>query len=112
MSKKQEIIKKIADRLSERAGEPKPCSLCGETNWQLQDMYANIIASHDPSTMNIGGQSFPTIPLVCMNCGNTHFINLLVLGFREELKDLKFEVNAKAEAEAEAEVKAEVKDDG
>ena len=49
------------------------------------------IGSKTALAMTIGGQAFPLVPLICTNCGNTHLLNLFVLGFsREDQKQMSY----------------------
>jgi translation initiation factor 2 beta subunit (eIF-2beta)/eIF-5 len=86
---KADISQRILNRLTERVGEYKPCAVCGKHDWLLQDKFANIPLVSDPSGNRLPQYApmMPNVALVCQNCGNTHFINLLVLGF--DLKSLK-----------------------
>jgi len=39
--------------------------------------------SNAPDYVTLGGRVLPTVPLTCSTCGNTHLLNLLILGFTE-----------------------------
>lgn len=81
MASKEEVIAKITAALNERAGGQKPCAVCGQIKWRIADKFAVVIVGNDPASLHLGGHSMPLIPVVCMNCGNTHLINVRILGF-------------------------------
>jgi hypothetical protein len=62
----------------------KHCGVCGHRNWAL--------GGHVVSPSNVtgggfflGGAIYPVIPVTCLNCGNTHFFNAIVMGiFKKE----------------------------
>jgi hypothetical protein len=100
MLSKQEILDRITGLLAEKTGGPKPCVVCGQTNWITPDKFMRIPAAKSPSDISQGGGSFPFQPIICGHCGNTHLINLLVLGIKsEDFKSLTYpdETNAKKE---------------
>lgn len=83
MASKTEVMDLVVSRLNERAGGIRDCVVCGERNWLIEPMFAQVQATRNLNVAKIGGNSFPLLPLVCQNCGNTHFLNLMVLGFRD-----------------------------
>ena len=93
MPTRQQVEEKIIARLMEKTGGRHACSMCGNQEWFVQDKFAAVPLSDDPTNMNFGGPAMPTVPVICVKCGNTHFVNLLVLGF--DLKELKFDDDAK-----------------
>jgi hypothetical protein len=63
------------------------CSVCGLIN-TFGVGIGMIMFPLQKSTENgyaISRQSYPCIPLICSNCGNTIFINAVVLGVAEAL---------------------------
>jgi hypothetical protein len=88
---REEITQRVLDRLTERVGEYKPCVVCGQQDWLIQDLYTVIPLTGNPNTFQQPsyGAILPSVPLICQNCGNTHLINLLVLGF--DLGSLKID---------------------
>jgi hypothetical protein len=85
----QEIFERIIQKLTEKTGSMHPCPICGQTAWQVGNLYVVQALSPRPTELKIGGPVYPMIPLICSHCGNTHQMNLLVLGFgEEELKSM------------------------
>jgi hypothetical protein len=80
--KAQAIREEIAGRIRER-GRLGACALCGTANWVV-GKYAAVGASNVPANQTLGGAVFPFITIYCSNCGNTHFINLLQLGYTDK----------------------------
>jgi len=87
----EDIQKRIIQALQNKLGPPRPCVMCGHIEWQVADKYIVLSASPNPSQVSIGGQVFPFITLICNNCGNTQFLNLLKLGFTtQDFESLRF----------------------
>ena len=53
------------------------CPLCRGTQWRISDKVFQVM-EYEPGGLILGGASVPVLPLTCMNCGNTYFINALV----------------------------------
>jgi hypothetical protein len=84
MPTKREIFAKIQGLLAEKTGGSKPCVVCGQNRWIIVDKYVRFAVTRDPNLYFTDEKSgFPFQPLVCSTCGNTHFINLLTLGFSD-----------------------------
>jgi hypothetical protein len=62
------------------------CSICGTTNWVLANSYIMISVQDELSSFAIGGPSLPSVAIICQNCGNTHLMNLRMLGLDDLLK--------------------------
>lgn len=60
-----------------------PCMLCKSNKWEISDQVFQVM-EFDTDGLRIGGASYPIIPLTCMNCGNTYFINTLVAGLIDQ----------------------------
>ena len=86
MASKEEILNKILDALKQKAGNrTHTCSICGQMNWVLGDRFVRLPADTRASggvSLTLGGPTYPLAVLICANCGNTHFLNLLLLGFQ------------------------------
>jgi predicted nucleic-acid-binding Zn-ribbon protein len=96
MSNVQAIQSRIISFLTIKLGTTPKCPLCGNTEWTVNDHYFALSLSSHPSQLQLNGPMQPTIPIICSNCGNTHLINLLVLGFKqEELDSLRFIADAR-----------------
>ena len=82
-----EIIGALLERLpGKKLGA---CSVCGTTRWQLQEAFIAIEASTEMGLIqqvdekrlqHSDDRVFPSAALMCANCGNTHLLNLGVLG--------------------------------
>ena len=55
------------------------CPLCGNNKWNINDRVFQAI-EYDHKGILLGGAAYPIVPLTCVNCGNTYFINALVAG--------------------------------
>ena len=70
------VDKKRLDAYLERI-HGTTCPLCGNIHWEIADTIFQAI-EFDHKGILINGSSFPMVPLTCINCGNTYFINALV----------------------------------
>ena len=59
---------KIIKELNSRKTDPS-CPMCGNKNFAVADAYFNNILQDDFSSLQLGGPSIPTIPVICTNCG-------------------------------------------
>lgn len=70
---------RIAEFLNSKVGSPKPCPVCGKTRWTLgDDVWELRQLSKDG--LRVGGSLYPVILLICNECGNTQFLNAVVVG--------------------------------
>ena len=93
MATKKEVQQRIIEALAKKVGEREMrCSLCGDKNWLLTPEFHSISLSKSPKKTVLGGQGLPVVPLTCNTCGNTHMLNLIVLGF-EDLGSLSIDEN-------------------
>jgi hypothetical protein len=77
LSKNQQ--EKALKWLNEKWKKDASCEVCGEKNWQLVgDMVSPLIMSGN--NINLGGNSYPSVSLVCKNCANTKYFNAVVMG--------------------------------
>lgn len=53
------------------------CPLCGNTYWEASDIVFQSL-EFNYNGINLGGATFPFIPITCNKCGNTMIINALV----------------------------------
>ena len=91
MPSNKEIQQRIINAIEAKMGKIPNCSLCGHGNWSIGDHYVVLSTSKNPTQTKLGGNVLPFSPMVCLNCGNTHFINLLSVGFApEDLQSLEF----------------------
>jgi hypothetical protein len=56
----------------------KICPFHGPTNWSIGDMIMTLPFSG--GGVNIGGPTYPLIPVICSQCGYTVLINAIVAG--------------------------------
>src|SRR3972149_4626219 len=72
----QRILSVIRSRVPALHG----CAVCGHPNWTLADGIVAFAIQETPGVFTIGGRTLPCVAIICNNCGNTHFLNVLVLG--------------------------------
>jgi uncharacterized protein (DUF983 family) len=72
--------KAIAAALTEK-GVVAKCPSCGHPNFFVaQDLVAIQLQPNINTRFQIGGQSLPSIAVLCINCGDTRLFNVFVLG--------------------------------
>ena len=79
LDQQERIIQTIKDRIG---GEIR-CPLCGASTWTFTEGVAMIQAQERLGVPGISDQGLPALPLVCRQCGNTHFLNIFVLGLSD-----------------------------
>ena len=92
------ILAAIDERLPE--GRVGPCPICGTTDWKLASGFVVLKVEARVRGMAFGGPAIPCAAIVCKNCGNTHLMNLVVLG----LEDL-FQPEPESEKQPSSEMK-------
>lgn len=70
------VAKEKVDNLIKKL-QPHICPLCHKGQWIVSDtiFYLN---EFNKGGVVIGGPSYPVLPLVCSECGNTIFINAII----------------------------------
>lgn len=71
---------RVLKTIKERIGGDIKCPLCGRVAWMFTDGVAVIHAQESLSSSAIPDQGLPALPMVCRQCGNTHFLNVFALG--------------------------------
>jgi len=98
----EEVGQKIVAALRQRLPNQKlsPCAICGTNAWFINKGYVRLSIQEDLLGAVLGGKAFPMIALICTNCGNTHLLNLKVLGLGELAEpDTKAEPSEPVQAE-------------
>jgi hypothetical protein len=63
----------------------RACPFCGKrAGYTLADGFVFLSTKRRPETVG-GGQSLPSIALICRKCGNTMLLNAVVLGLHHLL---------------------------
>lgn len=58
------------------------CELCGASTWGIEYHLVSPMALRDGGSPYFAGRAYPSVPLICSNCGNMKLINVLVTGVR------------------------------
>jgi len=88
MATAEEVLAKVTAALRERVGDERPCVVCGHTAWVVSTRFVVLTAQLNPLSRGMRKEAFPLLPVVCTHCGNTHLLNLRVLGF-SDLKQIE-----------------------
>jgi hypothetical protein len=95
MLNNSEITRRVIEALKTKISNPK-CPLCGYNTWKVDASYVILPLSPNPTQFTVGGKEYPMVPMYCGNCGNTHLINLLTLGFTsEDIKSMEYTENGR-----------------
>ena len=87
MATRRELMDRLIGKLKEVAPSPSRCALCGNNVWRPNLEYAAIPLHGSPKGGKPTSHTLPLLPVSCTKCGNTHFVNLLILGFTEQELD-------------------------
>ena len=79
----QEEREQISSAIQAKAPQVNRCPICLNQDWSLQDGFAVPGIQDNISRIVIGGPVLPSVVIVCTNCGNTHFLNALILGLQD-----------------------------
>lgn len=86
-----EVFKRIVEAIKRKTAERDiRCSVCNHQNWAIPSDFVSLPITRTWGEFVIGGRTFPLIPMLCANCGNTILLNAKILGF-ENLDELKFD---------------------
>ena len=56
----------------------KTCPMCGAAAWNVSDEIYELREFHNGDIVLGAGPILPIIPVTCMDCGNTIFVNAMV----------------------------------
>lgn len=63
------------------------CPYCQSAEWTVDTSIVTPIEVGEKKEMKLGGRFQPLITVSCRNCGNTVFINGLILGCLDDLEN-------------------------
>ena|SRR2546426_8451818 len=61
------------------------CPLCGVSQFTLANDLTFIVGQTDLNSVQLSGPGYPAVLIICRNCGNTHQLNIFVLGVADIL---------------------------
>ncbi|MBI1303247.1 MAG: hypothetical protein GC172_05615 [Phycisphaera sp.] len=70
---------KVISFLNEK-WQGRPCPLCGNRRWSVQDAAFELRQFHGGNFVLGGGAIIPLVPVTCENCGYTALINAIKAG--------------------------------
>lgn len=73
---KQRIIEELSKRLSSNGIK---CPMCGNSHFIIGDGYFNTVIQDGLKSINLGGSTIPSIPIICDRCGfiSSHALGIL-----------------------------------
>ena len=75
----------ILAKLQEKVKRPR-CALCGSETWSVNDGGIVMLPLQDSFEGRVlRGPASPSVLIVCTNCGNTHLLNVFILGVADAL---------------------------
>ena len=72
------LMSKLAAHLQKKWAT-SVCPMCRANSWEVHGHIAFFLADA-PAQLPIGAPTLPCAAVVCQNCGNTIFVNLVALG--------------------------------
>lgn len=95
-----EQIRRIEIKLEELALHGgKSCTLCGQfAGFRVSDGFVFLAREDLVDQLEVSGTGYPMVLLTCNHCGDTHLINLLVLGLGDMIERHLEEVRGAAAA--------------
>jgi hypothetical protein len=70
----------------------RACPFCGKrAGYTLADGFVFLSTRRHPEAASGGGQSLPSVALICRKCGNTTLLNAVVLGLKSLLPPSRIE---------------------
>ena len=54
------------------------CEMCGQSNWTVGDQVTASVNLADGHTYVWAGPNYPIVPVTCLNCGNSKFVNVII----------------------------------
>ena len=78
MLNKTQVLQALLQRI-QAAGKPLACELCGSQTFTVGDFHSMPVTPEPTPGVFISGTVMPLEGLVCEGCGNTKFINLVML---------------------------------
>ncbi len=71
----------IERAIQTNAPDLRACPFCGKrAGYTLADGFVFLSTMRQPTAVDRGGTSLPSIALICRKCGNTMLLNAVVLG--------------------------------
>lgn len=83
-SDKKPWDEQVLDALRSRGAydDEQACEACSHTEWQLGEGWVEIISQMPEKRAAFGTGYYPSVAVICRNCGNTHIHNLRILDVR------------------------------
>ena len=67
----------------------KICEVCGQSRWMIDDTLFELREFHGGRTIIGSGAIKPVITLSCNSCGNTKFMNAILIGLVDPNKPVE-----------------------
>lgn len=74
---------KIREWMSNRWTAGPNCIVCGEKNWTVAEHMVTPLRIGDEGGVRLGGNTYPNIMIVCMNCAYVLAFNAPLMGVVE-----------------------------
>lgn len=71
--------KKFEEHINKKMTLIGKCPVCSSRSWTVLDHMVHIPIHYGGNIM-VGGPSYPSVGLICSNCGNTQLINAVFAG--------------------------------
>lgn len=64
--------------ITDKLGEHCKCSLCNKEDWGINPKLFEV-RPYEKGSLNLPSTIVPFVLVSCLNCGNTHYLNAIVL---------------------------------
>lgn len=82
----EETQKKALKWLDEKwPVERRSCDVCGAQHWSISTDFTTPVVFD--GGFHFGGRAYPTVGVICQNCGNTKYFNAVKMGLIEETRE-------------------------
>jgi len=75
--------KNASDWLTQKWTKNKECEICGSNQWTLAEGLVMSMPFVGRAFV-IGGPSYPQLQIICNTCGNTKFLNAVIMGITND----------------------------
>lgn len=76
-----EEFQKVLQWVNTRWKPHVPCEMCGAMHsWSVADLVNSPVNLGAGKNFYLGGPNYPQVQVICANCGNTKFLNAILVG--------------------------------
>jgi hypothetical protein len=81
--------RRVLEAVTEAIGNFRPCAVCNTKKWTIDHSIVPLAAQDHLEGLDRASKILPCVALTCTRCGNTHLLNMITLGRKDLLDELK-----------------------